>query len=62
MNALAPGFVETALTDRILRNPAFNKALLDQTPMRRFGTPEDIANGATFLASDQAAFITGEKP
>jgi len=60
VNALAPGFVETALTDRILRNPAMNKALVDQTPLRRLGKEEDIANAAVFLASDQAAFITGE--
>ena len=60
VNALAPGFVETALTNRILRNPAMNKALVDQTPMRRLGTAEDIANAAVFLASDKAAFITGE--
>jgi NAD(P)-dependent dehydrogenase (short-subunit alcohol dehydrogenase family) len=56
---LAPGFVETALTERVLKNPAINKALIDQTPMRRFGTPEDIAKAAVFLASDDAAFITG---
>ncbi len=60
VNALAPGFVETALTDRILRNPAMNKALVDQTPLRRLGTTEDIANAAMFLASDHATFITGE--
>ncbi|MEO0618136.1 MAG: SDR family NAD(P)-dependent oxidoreductase [Pseudomonadota bacterium] len=60
VNALAPGFVETALTQRILRNPAMNKALVDQTPLRRLGTPQDIAAGAVFLASDAAAFITGE--
>lgn len=60
VNALAPGFVETALTNRILKNPAMNKALVDQTPLRRLGTAQDIANGAVFLASDQAAFITGE--
>ena len=56
---LAPGFVETALTERVLRNPIINQALIDQTPMRRFGTPRDIAKAAVFLASDDAAFITG---
>ncbi|MEZ5849103.1 MAG: glucose 1-dehydrogenase [Hyphomicrobiaceae bacterium] len=59
VNALAPGFIETALTARILRNPMFNKALLDKTPMRRFGTGQDVAKAAVFLASDDAAFITG---
>lgn len=59
VNSLAPGFIETALTERVLRNPAINKALLDQTPLRRFGTGEDIAHAALFLAGDEAAYITG---
>ena len=59
VNALAPGFVDTALTNRVLRNPMMSKALLDQTPLRRFGTPEDIAGAVAFLCSDDAAFITG---
>jgi len=59
VNALAPGFIETALTDRVLRNPMINKALIDQTPLRRFGNPEDVAKAALFFASDDAAFITG---
>ena len=59
VNALAPGFIETALTERVLKNPAINKALIDQTPLRRFGSGEDVARAALFLASDEAAFITG---
>ena len=59
VNALAPGFVETSLTERILRNGAIRKALLDQTPMRRFGTGEDIARAALFFASDDSSFVTG---
>ena len=59
VNALAPGFIETALTERVLRNPMINKALIDQTPLRRFGSPEDVANVALFLASDEAQFVTG---
>lgn len=59
VNALAPGFIETALTERVLRNPMINKALLDQTPMRRFGTGEDVAKAALFFASDDSAFVTG---
>jgi meso-butanediol dehydrogenase / (S,S)-butanediol dehydrogenase / diacetyl reductase len=59
VNYLCPGFVETALTERVLRMPPLRKALIDQTPMRRFGTPEDMAKAALFLVSDDAAFITG---
>jgi NAD(P)-dependent dehydrogenase (short-subunit alcohol dehydrogenase family) len=59
VNALAPGFIETALTDRVLRNPAIAKVLLDQTPLRRFGTPADVAAVALFFASDESAFVTG---
>jgi len=59
VNALAPGFIETALTERVLRVKAFSDALLEQTPLNRFGTAEDVAMAALFLASDESAFITG---
>lgn len=59
VNALAPGFIETALTERVLKNPQFNKALLDKTPMRRFGRPDDVAQAALFFASHASAYITG---
>jgi NAD(P)-dependent dehydrogenase (short-subunit alcohol dehydrogenase family) len=59
VNTLSPGFVETALTERVLRNPMLAKALIDQTPLRRLGTPEDMANAALFLASEEAAYVTG---
>lgn len=59
VNALAPGFIETALTERVLRNPMINKALIDQTPLKRFGNGEDVAAAALFFASDESGFITG---
>lgn len=59
VNALMPGYVETALIGRYISNPMIAKALLTQTPLRRFGTPQDIANAALFLASDEAAYVTG---
>ena len=59
VNYLAPGFVETALTARILKNPRLAEALIEQAPMRRLGTPEDIAKAAVFMVSDDAAYITG---
>ena len=59
VNCLCPGYVETTLIWRYMANPMIAKALLTQTPLRRFGTPQDIANAALFLASDEAAYVTG---
>lgn len=55
-NAIAPGFVATDMTE----NLSENNALVDYIPMKRFAQPEDIANLALFLASDQSDYITGE--
>jgi NAD(P)-dependent dehydrogenase (short-subunit alcohol dehydrogenase family) len=59
VNALCPGFVHTALTERVLRNPAIEKALVEATALRRLGQPEEIAAAALFLAGDEASYITG---
>lgn len=59
VNSLAPGYIDTALTERFLKNPHVSKALLDKTPMRRFGTPEEIARAALFFASADSAYVTG---
>jgi NAD(P)-dependent dehydrogenase (short-subunit alcohol dehydrogenase family) len=59
VNTLSPGYVETALTERILRNPIFEKWLIDRTLLKRLGKVEDIAKAALFLASDDSAYMTG---
>ena len=58
VNAVAPGFIETDMTKSLSDEHA--KLLLGQIPLQRMGQPEDIANGVLFLASDAAAYITGE--
>ena len=55
-NAIATGFVATDMTEHLSEN----NALVDHIPMKRFAQPEDIANLALFLASDQSDYITGE--
>ncbi len=57
--AISPGFVATDLTAPLRADPAKNAALMDQTPMRRWGQPEEIASMALYLCSDAAAFMTG---
>jgi 3-oxoacyl-[acyl-carrier protein] reductase len=57
-NAVAPGFVLTELTQDLPE--ALKKELTDRTPLGRFGTVEEVASAVAFLASDEAAFITGQ--
>jgi len=57
-NVVAPGYVDTRLTRVIAED--MKELMLKNTPLGRFGTPEDIAGAVRFLSSDEAAFITGE--
>jgi NAD(P)-dependent dehydrogenase (short-subunit alcohol dehydrogenase family) len=59
VNAVLPGLIETPLTAQALADPEMRSLLQRATPMPRFGTPADIAYGALYLASDEAAFVTG---
>ena len=61
VNCVAPGFIKTPMSSKALDNdPARKNKVLSRTPMAKLGLPEDVANAVFFLASDQAAFITGE--
>ena len=58
VNAVAPGFIETEMTGSL--NPELKARMLAQIPLGRFGTPEEVAALVLFLASDRAAYITGQ--
>lgn len=58
VNAVAPGRIATPMA-KLASGPA-NQAMLDRTPMGRFGTPEEVANLVLFLASEASSYITGE--
>ncbi len=57
-NAIAPGFIITAMTDALPED--VRKQWESQIPLRRGGTPEDVANVALFLASDLSSYVTGQ--
>ena len=59
VNAIAPGWVATALTQPLRDNPEANQAVIDRTPMKRWADPSDMAGPVMFLCSPAAAFVTG---
>ena len=59
VNCVSPAFIYTDLTKNILDDEFIGTKLKDQHPMKRFGTPEEVAETICFLASDKASFITG---
>jgi 3-oxoacyl-[acyl-carrier protein] reductase len=58
VNVLAPGFIATAFEDEAPES--WRRHVVELTPLRRWGTPEDVAGAAVYLASDEAAFLTGQ--
>ena len=59
VNAVAPGWIETDMNDMGRQNPDWNRQVLSQIPLGRWGKPEDVAEAALFLCSPEASWITG---
>ena len=57
-NCIAPGIIVSAMTDKL--NEKQREAIMSRVPMARLGTPQDIAAAAVYLASDEAAYVTGQ--
>lgn len=60
VNAVAPWYIRTPLTEPVLSQPDRMAKILSRTPMMRVGAPEEIAGAITFLCMDKASFITGQ--
>jgi len=58
INLIAPGFIESPMTSKLAENQ--KNTIMDKIPMKRFGSPYDVANLAIFLTSDYASYITGQ--
>lgn len=60
VNSISPGYIKTPIFDnRLKTNPDYLNSRAKNIPLQRIGTPQDIANAALFLASDEASYITG---
>jgi NAD(P)-dependent dehydrogenase (short-subunit alcohol dehydrogenase family) len=59
VNAVAPGWIATQLTQALQEDPQRSEAILSRTPLGRWGEPADVAGPVLFLASDAARFVTG---
>ena len=60
-NSVHPGYIDTAMTERISSQPAIRAELIGRTPLGRIGTVDDIAYGVLFLASEESSFMTGSE-
>ena len=58
VNAVAPGFITTEMTDKL--SEQIRQDLLEKIPLKRFGDAKEIAAAVAFLASEEAAYITGQ--
>jgi 3-oxoacyl-[acyl-carrier protein] reductase len=58
VNAVAPGYIATAMTEKL--DPATRESYIAGIPLKRAGTPEDVANVCLFLASESASYVTGQ--
>jgi gluconate 5-dehydrogenase len=61
VNAIAPGYIRTAMTEASYRDPTRRSARLHRTILKRWGIPEDLVGAAIFLASDASAYVTGQE-
>ncbi len=60
VNAVAPGFIDTDMTQYIKKNNEIFDKMIERTPLKRFGKPEEIARVVRFLLSEDSSFVTGE--
>jgi len=58
VNAICPGWIKTEMVGDI--DPEIQKMILEETALKRYGTPDEVANAALYLASDESNFVTGE--
>lgn len=60
VNSIAPWYIQTPLVEKLMENTNYVKEILQRTPMKRIGKPEEVASLAAFLCMDKASYITGQ--
>lgn len=60
VNCIAPWYIQTSLTEPVLRDPAYLRSVLERTPMNRIGQPEEVASAIAFFCLPASSYITGQ--
>jgi 3-oxoacyl-[acyl-carrier protein] reductase len=60
VNGVAPGYVETDITEGMRKNQSLSRMVTDNTPLGRFAKPEEIAGMIVYLVSDESSYVTGQ--
>ncbi|MCB0747445.1 MAG: SDR family oxidoreductase, partial [Ignavibacteriae bacterium] len=60
VNSIAPWYIDTPLVETLMKDKEYYKAVIDRTPMKRIGKPEEVAALAAFLCMNKASYITGQ--
>jgi len=60
VNSVAPWYIKTPLAETVLKNSSYKQSVLERTPLKKIGEPEDVASAVSFLCMPAAAYITGQ--
>ena len=60
VNAIAPWYIDTPLVENLMKDEDYLKAVIERTPMKRIGKPEEVASLAAFLCMEKSSYITGQ--
>jgi Tropinone reductase 1 len=60
VNSIAPWYIDTPLVEKLMKDQSYYNSVIERTPMKRIGKPEEVASLAAYLCMDKSSYITGQ--